>query len=85
MQAAITARNTQLLSLLVRHPQLDTSGGVKLHPLVGLVGGEVLGKLAGAGFNVNVQREEGALLVHRAVQASLFPLTLTIYLASRGC
>ena len=61
--------NTARLALLLQHPQLDTSGA-RLYKAVGVVPGEQLGRLAAAGYNVNVQREEGCLLVHRAVQAS---------------
>ena len=68
LQDAVDTGNAPRLALLLQHPQLDTSG-MRLYKAVGAVPGDQLARLAKAGYNVNVQREEGCLLVHRAVQA----------------
>ena len=71
LQDAVDTGNAPRLALLLQHPQLDTSNA-RLYKAVGAVPGDQLGRLAAAGYSVNVQREEGCLLVHRAVQASFW-------------
>ena len=69
LQDAIDSGNAPRLALLLQHPQLDSSGA-RLLRAVGVVPAKTLALLATKGYNVNVQREEGCLLVHRAVQVS---------------